>query len=117
MLQIVIAAVVALFVAGPSSDALAKKPKVQMRATINGKSVKLKKNGSITGGGGTIAFFVIAQTKPRPLLRTLGVGCGQFPPPTVPGPVVVLYDDSTRRRRSAGTRCFGGGATWSTRPR
>jgi len=87
ILRIVSAAVVALFVAGPSSDALAKKPKVQMRATINGKSVKLKKNGSITGGGGTIAFFVIAQTKPRPLLRTLGVGCGQFPPPTVPGPV------------------------------
>lgn len=86
-LRIVIAAVLAVAVAGPSSEALAKKkPKVQMRATINGKTVKLKKNSSITGGGGTIAFFVIAQTKPKPLLRTLGVACGQFPPPAVPGP-------------------------------
>ena len=85
--RIVIAAALAVIVAGPSSDALAKKAKVQMRATINGKTVKLKKNSSITGGGSTVAFFAIAQTKPRPLLRTLGVGCGQFPPPVVPGPV------------------------------
>jgi hypothetical protein len=85
--RILIAVVLALVVAGPSSDALAKTAKVQMRATINGKTVKLKKNGSITGGGLTVAFFAIAQTKPRPLLRTLGIGCGQYPPPTVPGPM------------------------------
>jgi hypothetical protein len=85
--RIVIAAVLAVLVAGPSSDALAKKKaKLQMRATINGKTIKLKKNSSATGGGDTVAVFVIAQTKPKPLLRTLGVACGQFPPPAVPGP-------------------------------
>jgi hypothetical protein len=84
--RVLIAAVLAILVAGPSSEALAKKNKVQMRVTVNGKTMKFKKNGSITGGGGTIAFFVIAQTKPKPLLRTLGVACGQFPPPAVPGP-------------------------------
>jgi hypothetical protein len=87
-LRIVIAAVMAVLVAGPSSDALAKKKrnKGQVRATVNGKTVKLKKYVSITGGGNTVAFLVIAQTRPRPLLRTVGVSCGQFPPPAVPGP-------------------------------
>jgi len=86
-LRLVVAAVLAVLVAGPSSDALAKKKnKGQVRVTVNGKTVKLKKNLSITGGGDTVAFFLIAQTKPRPRLRTLGIGCGQFPPPAVPGP-------------------------------
>jgi hypothetical protein len=83
--RIVIAAALAVLVAGPSSDALAKKNKGQLKATVNGKTVKLKKNFSITGND-TVAFFVIGQTRPKPLLRTLGVACGQFPPPAVPGP-------------------------------
>jgi hypothetical protein len=29
--------------------------------------------------------FVIGQTRPHGILRTLGVGCGDFPPATVPG--------------------------------
>lgn len=85
-LRILPVVVLALLVTGLSSEALAKKKKGLMRATVNGKTVKLKKNFSITGGGDTVAFFVVAQTKPRGLLRTIGVGCGQFPPPAVPGP-------------------------------
>lgn len=91
-----ILATLAVLMTGPAEDALAKKKKTQMRATVNGKTVKLKRNASITGGGGTVAFFAVAQSRPKPLLRTLSVGCGQFPPPAVPGPGVfctTLYQE------------------------
>jgi hypothetical protein len=85
-LPVPIAFALALLLVRVPDAASAKKNKGQITATVNGKTVKARKNASITVGGGTVAFFVIAQTRPKPLLRTLSVACGQFPPPAVPGP-------------------------------
>ena len=84
-LRLLVVAALALLVAGLPHDALAKKKKGKVKATINGKVVKLNRYVSIIGGGGTVAFQVLAQTKPRGRFYTLGVACGQFPPLTVPG--------------------------------
>lgn len=84
-LRILVVAALALLVAGLPHDALAKKKKGKVKATINGKVVKLNRYVSIIGGGDTVAFQVISQTKPRGRFYTLGVACGLFPPPTVPG--------------------------------
>jgi hypothetical protein len=86
LLRIAFMAAVAVLVAGLPQDALAKKKKKgKVKATIGAKVVKLNRYVHIAGGGGTIAFQVLAQTKPRGQFYTLGVACGQFPPATVPG--------------------------------
>jgi len=80
-------AAVAALVPGMPPDASAKKKPAKnvLTATINGKTIKFRRNVSIQAGGTTVALFVIGQTRPHGILRTLGVGCGDFPPATVPG--------------------------------
>ena len=87
LLRITLMAAIAVLVAGLPHDALAKKKKKgKVKATIDStKVVKLNRYVHIAGGGGTIAFQVLAQTKPRGQFYTLSVGCGQFPPFAVPG--------------------------------
>jgi hypothetical protein len=86
LLRIAFMAAVAVLVAGLPHDAVAKKKKKgKVKATIGGKVVKLNRYVHIAGGGDTIAFQVLAQTKPRGQFYTLSVACGQFPPPAVPG--------------------------------
>ena len=88
LVRIAVLAAVAVLVAGLPHDALAKKKKKgKVTATFNGKTVKLNRYVHIAGGGGTIAFQVLAQTKPRGQFYTLSVACGQFPPVVVPGPL------------------------------
>ena len=86
-------AAVAALVAGMPPDASAKKkpPKNVLTATINGKSIKFRRYVSIQAGGTTVALSVIGQTRPHGILRTLGVGCADFPPATVPGSVQLLH--------------------------
>jgi hypothetical protein len=86
--RLVTAAALALLVAGLPVDAAARrKKKSRVKAAVNGKVIKFNRNVSITGGGDTIAFFVIAQTRPRfgGILRTISIACGMFPPAAVPG--------------------------------
>jgi hypothetical protein len=73
-------AVVAALMAGMPPDASAKKKPAKnvLTATINGKSIKFRRNVSIQAGGTTVALFVIGQTRPHGILRTLGVGCAAF---------------------------------------
>jgi hypothetical protein len=83
--RLLAAAALAILVAGVPLDAVAKKKKKsRVRAAVNGKVVKFNRNVSITAGG-TIAFFLIAQTRPKGTLRTIGVACAAWPPATVPG--------------------------------
>jgi hypothetical protein len=87
-IRLVLIAAFALLVAGTPTDADAKrkKKKTLIKATVAGKTIKMKYNSSITGNE-TVAFFVIAQTRPRRgFFRTMSVACGVFPPPAVPGP-------------------------------
>jgi hypothetical protein len=102
--SIVIAAILAATVAGMPADAAAKKNR--LRATVNGKTIKFSYHPSITAGGDTVAFFVIGQTRPRPrgIFRTLGVACGDFPPPAVPGPSMFCtgnYQETNVRNPAA----------------
>jgi hypothetical protein len=106
LVRIAVAAAVAFLVAGLPHDALAKKQKKgKVKATIGGKVVKLNRYVHIAGGGDTIGFQVIAQTKPRGRFYTLSVACGLFPPPTVPGDMQYctssLQDTRTRGGYSA----------------
>jgi hypothetical protein len=86
--SLLLAAAMAVLVAGMpvAAEAAKRKKKPVLTATVNGKRVKFKFNVQLTGGGDTIAFFVIGQTRPRlgRLLRTLGFSCGLFPPATTP---------------------------------
>jgi hypothetical protein len=85
--SILVTVALATLVAGIPTVASARRPKGVFMATIDGKHVKLKFNVSFTVGGQTIALLGIGQSRPRPrgLLRTLGFGCGDFPPGSVPG--------------------------------
>jgi hypothetical protein len=85
--SILVAAALAAFVAGMPGMASARRPKGVFMATVDGKHVKLKFNVSFTVGGNTVAILGVGQSRPRPrgLLRTLGFGCGDFPPAAVPG--------------------------------
>jgi len=101
LLRIAFMAAIAVLVAGLPHDALAKKKKKgKVKATVNVKVVKLNRYVHIAGRGGTTAFQVLAQTKPRGQFYTLSVACGQFPPATVPGPLdfcsASLQDTKTK---------------------
>jgi hypothetical protein len=82
-----VAVALAALVAGAPTDAVAKRKKNVTTAVINGKRIKFTRYIYISGGGGTVAFQVLAQTPiRRGVFRTLGVACGQWPPASVPGP-------------------------------
>jgi hypothetical protein len=82
-----VAAVAALVAGMPPAGASAKKKPVKnvLTATINGRTIKFRRIVQIGAGGTTIAFYVIGQTRPHGILRTLGIGCADFPLTTVPG--------------------------------
>jgi len=80
-----LAAVAALVAGAPPHAAAKSKPRNTLTATINGKNVKFRRNVQITAGGATVSLFVIGQARSHGILRTLGLGCGDFPPATVPG--------------------------------
>lgn len=103
LVRIVVAAAVALLVAGLPHDALASKAKKgKVKASINGKVVKLNRYVNIAGGGDTVGFQVLAQTKPRGRFYTLSVACGLFPPPAVPGDMQYCTSSLQDTRTSGG---------------
>jgi hypothetical protein len=103
LVRIAFLAAIAALVAGFPHDALAKKKKKgKVKAVVNGKTVKLNRYVHIAGGGDTIAFLVLAQTKPRGQFYTLGVSCGQFPPVTVPGDLLYCASNLQDTRTKGG---------------
>jgi hypothetical protein len=76
--SIAVAAALAALVVGMPINAAAKK---------NGKRIKFTRNVRLTAGGTTVAFFAVAQTPAHygGILRTIAVGCADFPPATIPG--------------------------------
>jgi hypothetical protein len=102
-IQVMVAVALAALVAGMPAEAEARRKKGRVSATVNGKRVKFPYNVSITAGGDTVAFFLVAQTRPRlrRLLRTIGVGCADFPPAATPATLQYCTANYQETRLSA----------------
>lgn len=75
--RVLVLAVAAALVVGPAAEAVAKKPKRIISATIDGKRLKpTKRTVYLSAGGGTIGFLASAQKiRIRGTTKTLMVSC------------------------------------------